>query len=321
MTPVARARILIGPRPDAQVRDLMEAAGTVDLLATAGEVVWSEHAVGPGFAAELAEADAVVLLDRVPDVADLSRTAVVSVAATGYEYYLDVEAMHRQDLDVAYVPSYGDHAIAEHALALVLALAKNLRSSDLAVRAGRWPQVPSVQLVGKTAGVVGLGGIGLRMVQKLEALGMEVLVWSRTAEPARLDGTQARFVSLEELFDRSRVVSLHLAMTPETTGIIDSALLGRAAPGTILVNTARAALIAPGALEAAVESGRVLAALDVLPTEPPTAAELAAVPGSVLLSPHAAFNTPEAAAAVIHGAAENVVAFLKGAPTHLVRRS
>jgi D-3-phosphoglycerate dehydrogenase / 2-oxoglutarate reductase len=320
-----REVVLVGPDPGEEIDRLLADPEIHALLSAGGEIRVSRHAAGtPGFTEELRAADRLFLTGFLPTgaLAGSERLKVISVTATGYRLYLDVEEAHGLGIDVAYVPSYGDEAVAEHALALVLALAKNLPTSDASMRAGRWISPPSLQLAGATAGVVGLGGVGRRMVGLLEGLGMDVLVWTRSADPARLAGTRARYVPLPDLVENVDVLTLHLAHTRETEGLLDAELLGRARPGLVLVNTARAEIIAPGALEEHVSSGRIRAGVDVFRSEPPAADDpVLALGDGVIMTPHVAFNTPQASRAMFVGAARNIATYGTEETCHLAPRS
>jgi D-3-phosphoglycerate dehydrogenase len=309
-----RRTVLVGPAVEESLVELLAHPELAQALSQLGDVRFSRAPSGSaGLAAELDGVDAVLLTGRL-SAQDIAATSVglVSVTATGYGFYVDARALDKLGVRVAYVPSYGEQAIAEHALALVMAAAKNVLSSHDAVRAGRWPQPMSLQLAGSVAGVVGVGPVGNRMIRLLEGLGMEVLAWTRTPEDGRLRGTQARWASLDELFERADVVSLHLAATDETRGIIDRRLLGRLRPGAVVVNTARAELIQAGALEWSVRERRVRAAVDVLPVEPPARDFVDRLPDSLIVTPHVAFNTPAAARTLVRRAVDNIAAFFDG---------
>lgn len=316
--------VLVGPDPGPETRRLVADPEISALLRAGGRILLSRHRAGtPGFAEELKLADRLLLTGFLPSgtLQGAERLRVISVTATGYGLYLDVEEAHSLGIDVAYVPSYGDDAVAEHALAMILSLAKNLPAGSSAIRAGRWEPRTSLQLAGGTAGVVGLGGVGRRMVTLLENLGMEVLVWTRHQDPVRLRGTRARYVTLPELVESADVMTLHVAHVPETAGIIDGQLLDRARPGLVLVNTARAEVIAPGALEARVRVGRIRAGVDVFVQEPPAADDpLLTLGDDVILSPHVAFNTPEASRALFVGAARNIATYDTETPCFLAPR-
>lgn len=314
-------RVVVGPILDDQTRRLLAEPEMCGLLAGTAQLVEAE---GGAFATELRRADALLLAGTWPAYGLRAEAAprlrLVSVPATGYGHYVDAAALAARRVDVAFVPAYGADAIAEHALALALALAKNVVGNHMAVRNGGWPQPVSVGLRGRRAGVVGLGPIGLRAAELFAGIGMEVLVWSRRADPARLADTNARFADLDTIVSSCDVLSLHLASGPETLGLIDAALIERMRPGAILVNTARADLVDQDALAEGVRAGRLRYASDVLPIEPPASQHLALFPEEVLLSPHIAFNTEESSRALLAGALANVAAHLAGAPTNLVAR-
>jgi phosphoglycerate dehydrogenase-like enzyme len=175
----------------------------------------------------------------------------ISFTGTGAATFVDLPAAAECGIAVANVAHYGDAAVAEHALALALALAKGVVPNDRAGRAGEWHVGQGIELAGKTAGIIGYGGIGARLAGLLEAIGMRVVVWTPRPEPARLISPAQRFVELHELLKQADVVSLHLLLTDETRGMIDEPMLRSMKPGALLVNTARAELIAPGALERA----------------------------------------------------------------------
>ncbi|MBV9243325.1 MAG: 3-phosphoglycerate dehydrogenase, partial [Methylobacteriaceae bacterium] len=158
---------------------------------------------------------------------------------TGPQSYMDVEALHRLGVTVHPIKGYGDTAVAEHAVALMFAAARDVARMDRDIRGGTWRPRGGVQLKGKRLGVVGLGGIGAEVARIAAGIGMEVVAWNRTP---RTD-PPARLVGLEELLASSDVVSLHLALGDETRGFLDRARLSMMKPGAILINTARGALI------------------------------------------------------------------------------
>lgn len=314
--------VLVGPFPGPVLAEVAGDLELMSLLGSAGTVRLTEHRPGtPEFAVDLKEASVLLTASWIqPECWDEApHLELVSIPATGYQTFVDVAGAHRRGIEVAYVPSYGAEAIAEHALAMLLGLAKNVVPSDASLRSGGWRVGPSVQLFGAVAGVIGLGPIGHRMVRMLEAFGMEVLVWTRMQDPARLEGTSARYAPLEHLVESADVISVHLALAPETTGLLDSELLGRAKQGAILVNTARAEVIAVGAAEELVRAGRLRVGTDVFRQEPPARDDpMLGLGHGVLLTPHNAFNTPQASRSVVLGAARNVAAFATGSATNLV---
>ena len=147
---------------------------------------------------------------------------------------------------------------------------------------------------------------------------MRVVVWTPRPDPARLISPAQRFVELPELLERADVVSLHLLLTDQTRGMIDEPMLRSMKPGALLVNTARAELIAPGALERVLAEGRIAAALDVFDTEPlATGSPLRDLP-NVILSPHQGYNTPESLERMLDVVVANIESYLSGAPANIV---
>jgi D-3-phosphoglycerate dehydrogenase len=243
---------------------------------------------------------------------------LVAFTGTGAASFVDLPAAAERGIAVANVTHYGDIAVAEHALALTFALARRVAEGDRAIRAGQWAGAQGIELAGKTAGVIGYGGIGARFAGLLEAVGMRVVAWTPHPDPARLTSPGQRFVPLEELMATCDVVSLQLMLTDGTRGMIDEPLLRSMKPGALLVNTARAELIADGALEAVLADGRIVAALDVFETEPLAAgSRLRGLP-NVILSPHQGYNTPESLDRMLDAVVANIENYLAGRPASIV---
>jgi D-3-phosphoglycerate dehydrogenase len=175
---------------------------------------------------------------------------------------------------------------------------------------GGWPRddLEGVELFGKTVGIVGFGGIGRRTAQLCAALGMRVLVWTRTPDPARLAGIDAEFVALEPLVEQSDIVSLHLPPTDDTRGMFNRELIERMRPHAFLINTARAELLVEAALLEALRARRIAgAALDVFSTEPLPADHPWRDLPNVVLTPHVGFRTPEASGRSVRMALEQLL--------------
>jgi D-3-phosphoglycerate dehydrogenase / 2-oxoglutarate reductase len=253
-----------------------------------------------------------------PVLRRLPKLRLVSFTGTGAATFVDLPAAADCGIAVANVARYGDAAVAEHALALTLALAKRVVGNDRAVRAGEWHVGQGIELAGKTAGIVGYGGIGARLADLLEAIGMQVIAWTPHPDPGRLTSTAQRFVALEDLLASADVVSLHLLLTDDTRGMIDEAMLRSLKPGALLVNTARAELIAPGALERVLAEGRIAAALDVFETEPLAASSTLRDLPNAVLSPHQAYNTPESLERMLDVVVANIEHYLSGTPANIV---
>ena len=184
-----------------------------------------------------------------------------------------------------------DTAVAEHAIALMWAAARDVAAMDRAIRAGFWPRTEGMQLTGKTIGLLGYGGIGAEVARIAGGSGMRVLAWNRSPKAA----PGVTFVDLDTLLAESDGLSVHLLLTDETRGFLSAARLAQLRPGAILVNTARGALIDEAALADALRSGRLRhAALDVFVEEPLPAGHPLSGLSNVTLSAHSAFRTPEA---------------------------
>jgi D-3-phosphoglycerate dehydrogenase len=222
---------------------------------------------------------------------------------TGASSYMDVAALNGLGITVHTIKGYGDTAVAEHTIALMFACCRELARMDRAVRAGVWEPLESMQLKGKTLGLIGLGGIGTEVARIARGIGMEVIGWNRSPRPE----TGVSSVGLDELLARADVISLHLALTDETRGLIDAARLARMKPGVILVNTARGALVDEPALIAALKSGRVRhAGLDVFHAEPLATDHPLTRMENVTLTAHAGFRTLEASETLMRRAIDIV---------------
>jgi len=235
---------------------------------------------------------------------------------------IDIAGMIERGITVCYTgggPS--GSSTAEIALGLMLAAARRIPAGDAAVRAGRFQlgtQAGPV-LDGKTLGLIGLGRIGARMAGYGRALGMRVLAWSQnlTAETATAAG--ATRVPKEELLASADVVSLHLVLSERTRGILGTAELARMKPGAILVNTARAGLVDEAALIDAVQSGRIIAALDVFHREPMPANHPLARASNTVLTPHYGYGAIEVYREYYEQCIENALAFLDGKPIRVLQ--
>ena len=218
---------------------------------------------------------------------------------TGARSYMDPEALAELGITVHTIKGYGDTAVAEHAVALMWAAARGLARMDRGVRAGEWPRMEGMQLTGKTLGLIGFGGIAAEVARIASGSGMRVLAWNRTPRTA----ASVEFVPIERLLAESHVVSMHLLLTNETRGLLNTARFAQMRPGAILVNTARGAVVDEAAMIEALRDGRLgHAALDVFDEEPlPPGHKLAGLE-NVTLSAHSAFRTPEASANLLRRA-------------------
>ncbi len=238
---------------------------------------------------------------------------LISVWGTGTDH-VDLTAAQQRGITVTSTPGVNANAVAEHTMALILAIMRRIPAMDAAVRAGQWPRGMLTQLEGKTLGIVGLGAIGTRVATLASTFGVRLLASTLGDDGGRSAAVGARHVPIETLLRESDVVTLHLRLSDRTTGYIDRARLALMKPTAFLVNTARAGLVDRDSLIDALRGSRIAgAALDVFHEEPiPAGDELLALP-NVVLTPHDAGMTPEVIERGLGRAVQNVEAFLAGA--------
>jgi phosphoglycerate dehydrogenase-like enzyme len=285
------------------------------------------HAGPPPDRAELAArirpAEVVVLDYSTLDaeiLAAAERLRLITFLGIGYASYIDVAEATRRGIAIAYTPDYGATSVAEHALAMMLALTRQIGPAFLSFREGRWEpgRFVGMELCGRTLGVVGLGPIGQEMARLGAGIGMRLCGWSRRDEPARSSHGLVRR-PLDEVLGEADVVSLHLSYTPETHGIIDRRRLLLMKPSAWFVNTARARLVDNEALADLLRAGRIAgAALDVHDEEPPPPGYALRMLPNVLATPHIGYNTREASANMLAIAIAAVEAFARGERLHVV---
>lgn len=253
---------------------------------------------------------------RVLDAAP--RLRLLSVWGTGTDN-VDLDACRRRGITVSHTAGVNAHAVAEHAVALMLAVARRVPRLDAAIRAGQWPRTRLTGIDGKTLGVIGLGAIGQRVAVLGAALGMRVLAYAATTDDGRAAAIGATTVPLAELLRESDVVSLHLRLTSMTEGFLDRQRIALMKAGAILINTARGKLVDRVALHDALRDGSLGGAgLDVFHEEPLPADDPLLGLSNTVLTPHTAGSTEEVVDAGLQRAVDNVEAFLLGRPTNVV---
>jgi D-3-phosphoglycerate dehydrogenase len=287
-----------------------------------------ERLAKPGDIAVRIHRDADVKSDQLPGVLDGAAIAVIDHTAlptdiarqcaglkhvvflgTGARSYMNPEELAELGIAVHLIRGYGDTAVAEAAIALMWASARNIARMDREMRAGSWLREDGMQLTGKTLGLIGFGGIAAEVARIALGSGMRVVAWNRS--PKRFASVD--FVPLEKLLAESHVVSLHLLLNDDTRGFLSEKRIAEMRPGVILVNTARGALVDEAAMIAALKSGHIRhAGLDVFNIEPlPADHPLTKLP-NVTLSAHSAFRTPEASENLIQAAWEHCRRIAKG---------
>lgn len=259
--------------------------------------------VAPEALPEVLSGAAIAIVDHTYLPTDVARRCDglkhVVFLGTGARSYMNPEELAELGIEVHIIKGYGDTAVAEAAIALMWAAARNIALMDREMRAGQWLREDGMQLTGKTLGLIGYGGIGSEVARIASGSGMRVLAWNRTPRTA----PNVSFVGLDELLSESHVVSLHLLLNDETKGFLSGARIAQMRRDAVLVNTARGALVDEAAMIEALRSGQLRhAALDVFEVEPlPADHPLAALP-NVTLSAHSAFRTPEASDNLVEAA-------------------
>eukprot|EP00933_Yihiella_yeosuensis_P013168 TRINITY_DN12330_c0_g1_i1.p1 TRINITY_DN12330_c0_g1~~TRINITY_DN12330_c0_g1_i1.p1 ORF type:complete len:385 (+),score=73.45 TRINITY_DN12330_c0_g1_i1:87-1157(+) len=251
------------------------------------------------------------VLDRHPSC------KLVAVSFTGFNH-VDLEACKKRGISVVNVPAYSTDSVAELSVGLALSVYREIPAAERTLRDGGWAHSGGgMEIRNKVVGIVGLGDIGLRTAELFNAFGpKELLGWSRSQKPTFL-GKQ---VSLEELFDRCDIVSLHVALNAETQAMIGRSLLERLRPDSVLINVARGGVCDQEALADLLCKRRFRAGLDVFAVEPIPAEDLIRkVPtDQAVLIPHVAYKTVEALKRRMDITAENLRLFADGSPRNVV---
>lgn len=229
---------------------------------------------------------------------------------------IDLAAARRQGIVVVNTPMATTTAVAEHTLALILALCRNLPQANTSVKAGEWEKKAfmGTELSGKTLGIIGVGRIGQAVAQRARAFNLHILGYDPFVAEDLILGLQIEPVNLEQLFSRSNVITIHTPLNEQTRGLINPPAIAAMKTGVLLISTARGGVIDEQALLDGLESGKIAgAALDVFDSEPPGLNGLIRHP-NLIATPHIAAQTREAQECAAIQAAEEIISFLKGLP-------
>src|SRR5258708_7834353 len=241
-----------------------------------------------------------------------TRLRVVGRAGVGVDN-IDVPAATSRGIVVMNAPDGNTITTAEHALALLIALARNIPQANQSLRAGKWERKKflGAELRGKTLGIVGLGRIGRVVAHHANAFGMKILAFDPFVAPDQARDLNMEIVSLDEVFSDADFLTVHTPLTPETRGIIGARAFSLMKPGVRVINCARGGLIDEAALVNAVKEGRVAgAAIDVFEQEPPPADHPLLQLEKVIVTPHLGASTKEAQAGVAGIVAVEMSAYL-----------
>ncbi|BBA70171.1 D-2-hydroxyacid dehydrogenase [Geobacter sulfurreducens] len=283
----------------------------------------------PELRVERAKDADIVLTSKVKldeaTLAGLPKLRYISMLATGYNN-VDVEAAGKRGIPVANIPAYSTESVVQTTFALLLELAVHVGIHDSAVKAGEWVRSPDhsfwktpiVELDGLTLGIVGYGTIGRAVARVGAAFGMKIMAYAPRV-PADPGPVPVRFVSLDELFASSDVVSLNCPQTAENTGFVNSRLLSLMKPSAFFLNVARGGLVNEVDLAAALHSGKLAGAgLDVVAHEPMSPDNPLLGAPNCIFTPHLAWASLAARRRLMGILAANVATFLAGEPQNVV---
>ena len=305
--------VLSGTALEARVRDL------------AREVTWhfDRPADDSVTIKRLKDADAVINIRSSVRfnrkvLAGCSRLKILSIWGTGVDH-VDLPVAEELGITVSNTPAYGAPYVSEHALALALAVSRQIVVSDREIRQGGWTRGFIDELYNKTLGVVGTGAIGQRMIQLGKGIGMKVIAWTLHPTPERAAEYGVEFMDLDDLLQRADVVSLHVSLSELTEKLIGRRELELMKPTAILVNAARGGVVDEAALVDALRQGKIAGAgLDVFQVEPLGADHPLTKLDNVVLSPHAGGMAYSGTMRGLEMSVENLEAFAQGNPIYVV---
>lgn len=290
---------------------LLEAAGFEVLPGNRTRNLWNEDEL----IAELEGCCAIVAGSEpyTPKVLEACRDLRV-IARTGVGFdAINLPACDRLGIVVATTPGVNHHAVAEHTIALLFGIARGFPQQDQAVRAGKWVRVAAPRVLGSTIGIVGLGRIGQATASRCVGLGMKVVAFEPRANAEFVKQYGIELASLDELLEKSDYVSLHCPVTSETKHLMNAARFAKMKPNSVLINTARGALVDEKALYDALKSGHLRGAgLDVFEKEPlPLTSPLLTLP-NVLLAGHTAGLDIESQQDTLKMSADTIISLCGG---------
>lgn len=291
------------------VYDRTPAEATVERSAGADVLVTNKVVIG--------EAE----LSQLPDV------KLIAVTAAGTNV-VDLAAAGRRGIPVCNTPAYGTDAVAQHVFALILELCRRTSLHHASVLDGEWNRrgdfcywlTPQMELTGKTLGVFGFGNLGRRVAELGHAFRMNVIACAHR-ETDKPDWAPFEFVSKEELFRRSDVISLHCPLTEETRGLVCAETLAMMKPGALLINTARGPVVNSRDAAEALHSGRLGGfGTDVLEQEPPAADDPLLSSPNTIITPHIAWATDGARGNIVKITLANIDGWRRGEPQNVVNK-
>lgn len=297
-------------------------------LAAQGELTVYDRTVPEETRAHMGDAEIVftnktlVTRELIEDCPSLK---LLGVLATGYNS-VDCTAAQEKGIPVVNIPAYSTASVAQLVIALLLEACQRVGDHSRAVHEGKWCRskdfaywdYPMMELDGKTMGIVGFGNIGQKVAEIARALGMEILYHARSPKP-ELENEKVQFASLDEIYAKSDVITLHCPLFPETTGLINQESIPKMKDGVILINTSRGPIIDEQAVADALRTGKIAyAGVDVLSFEPMKEDNPLLGAPNCFITPHIGWAPIEARRRLMDMAGENLRAFLDGKPIHVV---
>lgn len=283
----------------------------------------------PLIAERLGDADIAVInktpisketIDKCPNLKG------IAVLATGYNV-VDYDYAKEKGIPVMNVPVYGTDNVSQFAVSLLLEVCSHIGHHSDSVHAGEWASnadwcywhYPMIEVSGKTAGIIGLGRIGVNTAKILKAMNVNVIAYD--AFQSEAGKVVAEYVELDELLAKSDFIFLHCPLFPSTQGIINKENIAKMKDGVIIINNSRGPLIVEQDLYDALESGKVAAAaVDVVSTEPIKADNVLLKAKNCIITPHISWATKEARERIMQTTADNVESVIKGAPQNVVNK-
>ena len=303
-------------RPRIVVSDAIHAAARAELEAAA-EIIDVDGTDLPALLAAIPDADALVVRSETQVTAEVLAAApklrVVARAGVGVDN-IDLDAATRAGVLVLNAPGANANSAAEHSVALLLAVTRQIPFADRTTHAGQWArkQVKPIDLRGRTVGIVGLGRVGGAVAKRLKAFEMRVIAHDPHIPASRFEQLDVEPVSLDAIWDQSDIVTFHVPSTAETRHMLNADTLQLLQPGAIVINAARGDVVDQDALAEAVRSGHIAgAAVDVFPSEPCRESPLFGLP-NVVLTPHTGGSSAEALEAVGRVISSTTLAALRG---------
>lgn len=274
------------------------------------------------FLRRVEHANAVILGWKLPDtVLDaMHNTDVIAFTGIGAASLVNLSLARSKGITVTNTPGYANNTVAEHTIALMLSLSRQIARLDRDTRNGGWNHdLQSFDLRGKTLGLIGFGGIAARTAQLATAFGMNVIAWTRNPSPERANKGGVRFCELDSVLSSSDIVSVHVELNDDTRGLLSDEKLALIQKHALFINTARGEIVDEAALADRLSSGKLGGAgLDVYTEEPLAADHPFRSMDTVVVTPHSAYNTPEANGAIYDIVIDSLEAFYAGHPVNVV---